>query len=216
MSTPEAPLIHIFDFEGNAREGILEYGKISLQNGQLIQPETQFFHHQRPVEIFSKKEKIHRDDIENAPDIQEKFADFQQWRRTGFFAAHGAKTEDSLLRKTWASPGKVPSFLETNFTISWGPWIDSERLYRLYFPELSSYKLRDLIQIFQLEIPLRNYVRDICPPNRQEFHCALFDTIATGFLLRELQIRYGLSAKEMLLQSMPNARRQNHQQPSLF
>ncbi|MEC9227745.1 MAG: 3'-5' exonuclease, partial [Verrucomicrobiota bacterium] len=69
---------------------------------------------------------------------------------------------------------------------SWGPWLDTLHIYRQLYPQLESYKLQDLIDLFDLKPELEDKAKVYCPVNRIGFHCALYDALACALLLLHL------------------------------
>ena len=61
-----------------------------------------------------------------------------------------------------------------------GPWIDTLRLARKAWPELSSYALKDILSSLDLTIKVKKIL-----PNRS-FHDALYDAVASAVLLEHL------------------------------
>ena len=73
---------------------------------------------------------------------------------------------------------------------SWGPWLDTLSIYRRLYPDLDSYQLNALIDLFQLAEPLNQLAQEYCPKERIRYHCALYDALASALLLFRL---YSLS-----------------------
>ena len=88
--------------------------------------------------------------------------------------AHNAATERTILEH------RAPM---TPF----GPWIDTLKLVRRYWPLLKSYALGDVIRTFSLE----NQVAELCPG--RTWHDALFDACAGAVLFNHVQSRVGLA-----------------------
>ena len=86
--------------------------------------------------------------------------------------AHNAATERTILER------RAPL---THF----GPWIDTLKLTRTYWPILKSYALGDLIRTFGLE----GQMRALCPG--RTWHDALFDACAGAILFSHVQSRIG-------------------------
>lgn len=156
------PTIHIIDFEGNRKHGIVEYGVVTLENFEISN-----IHYQTNIKNF-----------DTSPEY------WLTLRRTGILCAHSAQTEDNLLRYYWASPGIVPAWTDTTTVVTWGPWIDTKMIYRALFPELPSYELKSLIIHFGLYDELLNISSMHCEPFKKEFHNALFDALAAALLLQ--------------------------------
>jgi hypothetical protein len=173
------PPIHVIDFEGNRSYGILEYALVTLENNRVVDifhgnccgddgfGVVRWGEHSR----FRKKTTY--------PSFCERLNLFKEKRRCGFFCAHNAIFEDRLLRRYDFHPMEKNA-AESSFSkvkenyhflaktlaerkiqainappigenISWGPWIDSHRIYRKYYPMGGSDGLEALIRHFQLE-----------------------------------------------------------------
>ncbi len=180
--------IHILDFEGNSRTGIVEYGVATLLHGSVVGTKTRFC--RGKAEIPPEDSRLHgivdADTLGAAP-VDEDWALFSGLRRTGPFCAHHAFVEDRLLREVWPYPGRVPDFMNDGSTTEeWRPWIDTRRLYEYLFPDLSSHQLMDLVRIFHLEPALDGLAREYCPDGRRRHHCALHDALASALLVIQI------------------------------
>ena len=92
--------------------------------------------------------------------------------------------EDGFLRAVWPFLESLLIFLEPGiFTAEWGPWLDTLHLYRRIYPHLDSYKLKDLVQFFELQTLLDKYAASLCPIDRSNYHCALYDALGSALLL---------------------------------
>ena len=154
--------IHVIDFEGTRRHGISEFGVVTLSDDYEIQG-THFQAPSRPFDTY--------------------FDLFSDLRKTGIFSAHSAQTEDILLRHYWASPGYVPHFLSPQLIPTWGPWIDTKRLYQHYY-QSPSFELRDLIHALNLQTTLDEYAKIYCDSEHRHYHHALYDALGAALLLQ--------------------------------
>jgi DNA polymerase-3 subunit epsilon len=93
-------------------------------------------------------------------------------------------------------------------------------LYRRIYPQLESYKLSDLIGVFDLQRALKTKAEIHCPTGRQRYHCALYDALASALLLLrlyELPEFKELSLRWLILQSASSeAARESMGQQRLF
>ena len=177
------PLVHVIDFEGNRKSGIVEYGIVTLNNFQISN--SQYKTNIKKFDIFPEE--------------------WLKLRRTGILCAHSAQTEDNLLRYYWASPGIVPAWTDTTTVVTWGPWIDTKMIYRSLYPTLSSYELKSLIMNFGLYDELLNISSIHHEPFKKEFHNALFDAFAAAILLQYIHsILPDITAKSLILLSRNN------------
>ncbi|MDR3316504.1 MAG: hypothetical protein LBS68_00270 [Puniceicoccales bacterium] len=178
--------IFAIDFEGNSREGILEFGVIALEGDKLVDPVESFCRCERLEGLFLSRKKINPLHTASAPAIGAFFPLFQSMRRSAVLAAHGAATEDFLLRQTWPSPGFVPNWGDPGRpVITWGPWLDSLQLARRFWPHLPAHGLRDVLRALGLGGEWRELTNRHCSSGRQRPHGALCDAIGCALLTRE-------------------------------
>ena len=184
---PDTP-IYVIDFEGNRQSGIVEYGVVTLHGTKFEAAQTRLC---APIGTISDQDRVHHGITEEAAGQEARFdADwsyFADLRETGVFCAHNATVEDGLLRSVWPYPRKSPNFVrEGEYTAIWGPWLDTLQLYRNIYPQLSSFKLNNLVADFGLQTELDKLATAYCPEKRQRFHCALYDAFAAALLLKRL------------------------------
>lgn len=180
--------IHVIDFEGSRETGVLEYGIVTLQQGQIQCAHTQLCLPKSAIpDRDTQQHGLKESALKNAEPFENKWDLFNQIRKTGIFCAHSANVEHRFLKNTWPHPSSVPAWPEGNQTTNhWGPWIDTLELYRRIYPGLASYKLMDLVQTFSLEADLNQLAEQHCPKIRKRPHCALFDALASAKLLLQL------------------------------
>lgn len=180
--------IHIIDFEGTKGSGILEYGVVTLHQNRITQTYTRLCH--GTGAILPQDSRLHgilMDNTQNTCPFSDEWPLFSSLRNTGVFAAHHAQTENMLLKNIWPYPRKSPDFLEPGkSSTSWGPWIDSCALFKAIYPQLESYSLIHLINIFKLTEKLAQLTQKYCQPPRNKPHCALYDALASTILLQYL------------------------------
>ncbi len=221
MSWAEAP-IHFIDFEGNATSGILEFGVVTLRNGEVAEAVTRLC--RATGSISAADTAVHR---LGAAELQSQAFFTAEWERfaglrsSGPLAAHFSPAEDSLLRRVWPYPREVPDFARPGKTATeWGPWIDTARLYPQLFSGLGSVRLEDLVRRGGLQADLDVAARQHCPVNRRHYHAALYDALAGALLLRALLKRPELATATIpwLLQmsTLDGEKRDALQQGSLF
>jgi len=180
--------LHVVDFEGNSRTGIIEYGVVTLHRNVIFSTATKI--HVPRVNLSTQDTQCHgltdRDLVNQTP-FESEWDYWVSLRRTGLFVAHNAAVESQLLRLTWPRPSAVPSLIEEGMQIAeWGPWIDSYRLARMWIPSLGDYKLASLIKAFKLQHELDLLAERYCPLPRRKYHCALYDALASALILRTL------------------------------
>lgn len=180
--------IHVIDFEGSRQSGVVEYGYVTLEHGEIVDAQTRIC---APVGTISDMDRIQHgiseDRAASEPLFEAEWPLFAGLREAGPFCAHNASVEDGFLRAVWSCPRTSPNFSEPGQTIaSWGPWLDTLYLYRRIYPQLGSHKLQGLIELFDLQAALDSKAATMCPDSRQHYHCALYDALASALLLCRL------------------------------
>lgn len=221
MSWTDTP-IHFIDFEGNATSGILEFGVVTLQSGEIVATHTRMC--RATGRVAPEETKVHglsADGLASQDFFATEWGRFAGLRATGPLAAHFAPVENSLLRKVWPYPNQVPDFARPGKSATeWGPWIDTGRLYPQLFPQLGSVRLEDLVARQGLQPELETVARRHCPLERRRYHAALYDALAGALLLQALLRRTEMSAATIpwLLQmsTLDGGKRDDLQQGDLF
>ena len=178
--------IHVLDFEGSARSGIVEYGVATLLGGNIVATATRLCSVREPIPPEeSEVHGIFDDDVEGCPPIDADWVLFRRLRKTGLLGSHHAPAEIGMISTVWPFPGDVPDFsLESRPPINdWGPWIDTCRIAKRWFPHEPRHGLSTLIERFELEGRLEVDAKKFCPKKRARYHCALYDAIAAAHLL---------------------------------
>ncbi len=200
MATPSLPWqqipIHVVDFEGSLRTGVVEYGVATLLGGDIINTSTCLHAARTPVPpIDTQCHGLSEKELKGLPRFESEWDHWVSLRRTGLLAAHNATVESGLLRGTWLRPPSVPAFAEPGVEVAeWGPWIDTCRLARAWVPSLGDYRLHALVAVFRLGNRLDALAAKHCPPQRRKYHCALYDALASALILRALCAVEGRSA----------------------
>lgn len=217
----EAP-IHVIDFEGGPRCGIVEFGVVTLIGNAISATTTRLC---RPKAAIPRNEwAVHRistADAELESPFQEEWDRFAHLRETGPLSAHFASAENSMLKSVFPYPRRSPSWLGDGKPVAnWGPWLDTGVLYRELGDSRSSLNLEELIGRHKLQSELDELGRSRCPTGRQRYHCALYDAIASALLLtyycRDVcDVR--LTLTQLIARSQGNAaKRQKIAQRELF
>lgn len=180
--------LHMMDFEGGPASGVVEFGVVTLQYGQIQQTRTGLC---RPTGTITEADRAVHGISEHASAPHPPFADYYEafvaLRRSGIFAAHNRHAENQFLSRTWALPPAVPDWSHPHqFIHQWGPWIDTLQIYRTLYPGQSAYGLGDLLQLFHLHEDMARLAATHCPPKRARTHCALYDALASALLLLRL------------------------------
>lgn len=180
--------MHVIDFEGSARTGVVEFGVVTLQSGEISAVHTRVC---RPADAIPAAEsRVHglvEADIAAAAAFGAEWTLFAGLRETGLLAAHFSATENALLRAAWPCPRLCPDFLSPGrSTAEWGPWIDTGRLAIDALPAGGGAGLETVVRALGLEAALAAAADRWCPAARRRFHCALFDALACALVLRAL------------------------------
>ena len=180
--------IHVIDFEGSRQSGVVEYGYVTLENGEIVDSQTRIC---SPVGTITDLDRGQHGISEGRASkhalFELEWSLFARLRQSGAFCAHNASVEDGFLRAVWPCPRTSPNFAEPGqVTATWAPWLDTLHIYRQVYPQLENHKLQALIEIFDLQAALDAQAVTICPAERCHYHCALYDALASALLLRRL------------------------------
>lgn len=212
-------LIHVIDFEGTLKCGIIEYGIVTLDGDRIENTYTGLCRADEPIRPQEMLlHGIRNEMLEgNLP-----FSNYQKFfydlRHSGVLAAHHAPFENSLLNRYWnVVPSIGASSQSVASTGSWGPWIDSRLVAQQYFKS-DDYSLGALIKAFDLQSILDTFAEIYCPTNRQKSHCALYDALASALLLISMQASYHLDVAALVRSSQTRAQssRRDFAQDELF
>ena len=167
------------DFESTGhREGI---GDEPIQIGIAVMKEFEidknsfFRSYIKPsndLQITSRSQSVHRiknEQLQKSPVLFELWPKINELLSKRVVVAHGAGTEKRFLR----------SFPMHGFDI----WIDTLQLAKKVLPESTDYSLGALIH----DIGANEDLKTICP--ELDWHDALFDAVASLFLLKELLLK---------------------------
>ena len=178
--------VHVLDFEGSRRTGIVEFGVATLLGGEVVGLRTEAC---APLAAVPAAETrchgLADGDLDACPPFRSHWSEFNELRGSGIFAAHPAAVEASLLAATWPHPAAVPAVSEVaSAQAEWGPWVDTLALARARRPDLPDHGLEALIPALGLEGELMNLAARLCPPGRRRPHCAGYDALAAALVLR--------------------------------
>lgn len=212
--------LHVIDFEGSNRTGVVEAGVVTLVNGEIFSTTTQLYAPRESVSLIDTQcHQLKDQDLKNRPPFESEWDYWVSLRRTGLFVAHNSAVESQLLRLTWPRPSVVPSITQSGDSAAeWGPWIDSYRLARLWLPTLGDYKLSSLVVSLKLQPRLDRLAKQYCPPTRQSYHCALYDALAAALILKELCTQGGRSSStlaQLIQDSLSGSAREDFMQGEL-
>ena len=167
------------DYESTGhREGIgdepIQVG-IAVMKGFEIDKSSFFRSYIKPsndLQITIRSQSVHRiknEQLEKSPVLFELWPKINELLSKRVVVAHGAGTEKRFLR----------SFPMHGFDI----WIDTLQLAKKVLPESTDYSLGALIH----DIGANEDLKTICP--ELDWHDALFDAVASLFLLKELLLK---------------------------
>ena len=192
-------LIHFIDFEGSTVSGILEYGIVSMQAGEIRATSTRkccSTGRVRPEDVAVHG--LDESQVAHEAPFAGEFERFAGLRETGPLAAHFAQAENTLLKSVWPYARKAADYARSGHsTNEWGPWVDTGRLYPQLYASIASAKLSELIEVFQLQADLDRVAREHCPADRCHYHAALYDALAGALLLRRLGTESGIAGQSM-------------------
>ncbi|MBL6920067.1 MAG: 3'-5' exonuclease [Puniceicoccaceae bacterium] len=198
--------IHVIDFEGSRQSGVVEYGYVTLENGEIVASQTRICAPAGTITDLDRGQHGISEALASSEALFEAdWSLFARLRQSGAFCAHNASVEDGFLRAVWSCPRTSPDFAEPGqTTATWAPWLDTLHIYRRVYPQLENHKLQALIEIFDLQATLDAQAVTICPAARRYYHCALYDALASALLLRRLTEEptlKGASLRWLFLQS---------------
>jgi len=181
------PPVHVIDFEGHPRYGVVEFGVVTLTADGIAATATALC---APTgEIPPADTRVHGIDramAEGRAPFSAEFERFVGLRRSGLFCAHNATVEHHLLKATWAFPPFVPDWSRPGMEVAdWGPWLDTLRLARGRESSEDGCSLEALTYGGPLREAVDALAVEHCPEDRRRPHCALYDALATAVWLRE-------------------------------
>ena len=221
MSWIDQPIFFV-DFEGSRASGVLEYGVVTLWQGEILETRTRLC---APIGRIRPEDSavhgLHEDMLGATQPFAEEWEFFAGLRERGPLAAHYAGVENALLKSVWPYPRNSPDFARAGErVIDWGPWVDSARIYAQLFPTLDSGRLETLIAACGLQEELSVHAQQHCPRERCRFHAALYDALAGAVLLAKLardpQIARLTTMQLLALSTLDPAKRERLQQRELF
>lgn len=214
--------IHFIDFEGSVASGILEYGVVTMRNGEILDTATRLC--RATGRVRAEDVAVHGIEeaaVETTAPFTDEFERFATLRETGPLAAHFAQAENTMIKSVWAYPRNSPDFVRPEKTTAeWGPWVDTGRLYPQLYPSLDSAKLGELVARCGLQEELDREAARYCPKDRCQYHAALYDALAGALLLRGLAREPTVAAQSLpwllTMSTMNPAKRAEMTQDDLF
>lgn len=180
--------VHMIDFEGCTRSGIVEYGVVTLSGGGIESSSSRLCSPTGPIwEEDTRVHGLRRKELHGRALFSDDWEMFAGLRETGVLAAHFAATERRLLRGAWPYPRTSPDFLRPGGSLTeWGPWIDTGRLVIELRPDLPAAGLEDVVKALGLSSEVERLAHQHCPKGRDHYHCAPFDALAAALVLKAL------------------------------
>lgn len=180
--------VHVLDFEGSRRTGIVEWGAVTLLGGRILGLRTELCAPLAPVpEAETRCHGLAAADLGGRRPFASHREAFQSFRASGILASHHAGVEATLLADTWPHPAAVPAVAEVAVAqAAWGPWVDTLVLARRRHPRLPDHGLGALVAALGLEAVLAAEAGRLCPLARRRPHCAGYDALAAALLLLAL------------------------------
>lgn len=193
MHVSRLPL-HVIDFEGSNRSGVVEFGYVVLVGDRIELTRTSLC---RPCGNVSEQEtQVHGlagAALMHLEEFSTFFDEFVALRRTGIFAAHNRHAENNFLRSAWPLPPPVPDWGDAQRRLcnDWGPWVDTLAIYRTLYPGFDDYGLGALVDRMDCRETLNSLAAIHCPEARRRPHCALYDALASAVLIMRLLAERG-------------------------
>lgn len=175
----------VVDFEGSFRGSVVEAGIVMMNGKGEVSAWSGLFSPLAPVTWEeTQTHGLKNRDLEGKPHFHGCFDAFREFRQGGILAAHHASVENRFIGDAWPMPGWVPDLIHPGQQISsWGPWLDSRLLAERVFPGMPDYRLQTLIRNLGIQEVLDQWASRMCPPQRRNYHCALYDALASWLLL---------------------------------
>lgn len=158
----------VIDFEGSKKAGIQQAAVIDFYNFKII----------------SSKEYNLIDG-----NFRDWLVDITRGIQIDYWVAHNTHVEKLFI--TESAPYRVNTGCQ-NKDITWGPWIDTLKIYRTLYPRIEDYTLKNLAKKF-LNLEKINEIADrVCEKNSKSFHHAMYDSLITYELLKRLHAKINL------------------------
>ena len=106
-----------------------------------------------------------------------------------YWVAHNAHVEKLFI--TESAPYKVNTGCQSK-VLTWGPWIDTLKIYRTLYPQIEDYTLKNLAVRFLSLEKISVIANRICKKNPKSFHQAMYDCLITYELLKRLHAKINL------------------------
>jgi DNA polymerase III epsilon subunit-like protein len=116
---------------------------------------------------------------DNASNLTAKITELSK-TKYDFIVSHNYNIEKNILKKY------LPYLHGDGKILSWGPWLDTYRIYNSLYPHLKDYTLGFLTEMFVAKDELSIYTNKLCDSQKRTFHNATYDCICTMLILDRL------------------------------
>lgn len=195
--------MHVLDFEGGPRTGVVEFGAVTLLGGDVVALSTGLCAPRAAVPPEDTRcHGLSGHDLRGGRPFESRWEEFLALRSGGVLAAHHASVEARLLAATWPHPAAVPAVSEQGGArAEWGPWVDTLALARRRRPDLREHGLERLVESLGLAARLTHEAARLCPAGRRRFHAAGYDALAAALVLLSLAGPASTSLATLLAES---------------
>ena len=159
----------VIDFEGSRKSGIQQASIIDFKSFSVI----------RSHEF-----------LKGDGDFNDWILDVIDKSPNDFWVSHNISIEKNLLTS------QMPYLRNASFNkgnITWGPWVDSLKVYKKLYPNLIDYNLKDLCEIFLTKEEISTLSKEYCKRSKIAYHQSTFDALVTFMLLERLKDKIDLA-----------------------
>ena len=107
-----------------------------------------------------------------------------------FWVSHNMSIEKNLLTS------QMPYLTKTSFNkdnIFWGPWLDTLKVYKKLYPNLTDYTLKNLCDILLNREDIAVLSKVYCKRSKKAYHQSTFDALVTFKLIERLKEKVNLA-----------------------
>ncbi len=148
------------DFEGSLKNGIREIGAVISKNENIIK-----FEDHRPTKYLDCLQTLKKVFHPNPQLI----------------VSHNVQIEKNLLKKYMP----YRNDLDKERNLEWGPWLDTKKLYQKLYPNIKSYDLSTLTDIF-IKRSINKITLGKIEEKKIAHHNALYDSLCAFFLFKRI------------------------------
>ena len=107
-----------------------------------------------------------------------------------FWVSHNISIEKNLLTSQMPYLRNSSSNKDS---ITWGPWLDSLKVYKKLYPNLNNYNLKNLSEIFLTKEEIADLSKVYCKRSKKAYHQSTFDSLVTFKLIKRLKDKVDLA-----------------------